>query len=86
MRTKSTLNLFMTTLGQILLFIVSINLLNLIFELMHVKDFENFDIVFDHGYFILNGEKIGYNIFANLFTLIILAFIITFLRSRKQAD
>lgn len=84
MENKSLSNLFISATGQILFVVVALNLLSLIFELTQLDNFDNYSLTFKHGYFILNGEQIGVNLFANIFAVIILAVILTISLSKKQ--
>ena len=84
MKKKSLSDHFFFAAGRILFVIVSLNVLSLLFELIQLGNFENYNLTFKHGYFILNDEQVGINMFANLFALIILAIIFTLYSAQKQ--
>ncbi len=84
MEKKTLTDLFITAAGQLLYVIIALNLLSLIFELLLLKNFDNYNLTFKHGYFILNEKQIGINLFANLFSLIFLTIIYTIYLANKQ--
>ncbi len=84
MEKKTLTDLFITAAGQLLYVIIALNLLSLIFELLLLKNFDNYNLTFKHGYFVLNERQIGINIFANVFAFIILAIIQTMYLANKQ--
>jgi|GEM_PF-6789187 len=52
--------------GKVLAALLLFNVLYLIAGLFRIGSLEVFKITFRHGYFILNGEQVGINLFANI--------------------
>ncbi len=76
--------LFFNSLGMMLLVLFLINVANLLVEIAMVKDFETWSLSFKHGYFILNGDQVGFNIFGNIAALAILIFAVMMYRSGTE--
>ena len=58
--------------GMTILAILLLNSLNLVIEIYKLEIGAQIEISYANGYFILNGNTIGFNPFANLFGIIIL--------------
>ena len=86
MRKNSLSDLFISTAGKLLFVIVTLNVIGLIFDLLRLDNFDNYNLKFQHGYFILNDEQIGINVFANLFSFIILTIIFTTYIAKGQTN
>lgn len=86
MKEQSLSNLFFKTLTQVICVLVIINVVNLIIELIRLESFDNYTLTYLHGYFILNGNQVGLNIFSNLTALIVLVMIIMLYRANRRKN
>ncbi len=66
MKKNSLKALFTNSTGKVLAAVLLFNLLYLIAELFRIGSLDDFNFTFRHGYFILNGEQVGINLFANI--------------------
>lgn len=84
MAQKSAYDLFVSSSIFILFVLLTLNVVSLIFELIQVENLDTYNLTFQHGYFILNSNQIGINVFANLFTFILLAFALSIYRVNRK--
>ena len=83
MEKNASKSLFNRSTGQVLLVLITVNVLNLVIELIKLEDHSNIAITFKHGYFILNGGQVGLNIFSNISTFVVAVVILMAYNNKK---